>query len=202
MLGIEPPGADQELVDASPLPPDPNPMQQPSGGAEGTGGRTGIGQQSGRLPSGGEGSIGRGSLPEQPLSDLEPAPFTSRMDRIGAGAEGTGGRTSPSQQPAGVVTGAGPAARAEDSCPAVVHAKEKKGKGAASSTSNPRGTRARSPSARAWNSPPTTASSSSSSTTSPRPNSGASTTATSAPPTTTSTTSSSSPANAGTSWAT
>jgi phosphate-selective porin OprO/OprP len=28
------------------------------------------------------------------------------MDRIGAGAEGTGGRTSPSQQPAGVVTGA------------------------------------------------------------------------------------------------
>ena len=74
--------------------------------SQGTGGRTGIGQQSGRLPSGGEGSIGRGSLPEQPLSDLEPAPFTSRMDRDRRRAEGTGGRTSPSQQPAGVVTGA------------------------------------------------------------------------------------------------
>ena len=107
MLGIEPPGADQELVNVSPLLPDPDPMQQPSGG------------RGHRRPHRHRSAVGPPALgrrgrdrprqpPEQPLSGPESAPFTSRMDRIGAGAEGTGGRTSPSQQPAGVVTGPSP----------------------------------------------------------------------------------------------
>jgi phosphate-selective porin OprO/OprP len=97
--------------------PDPNPSQQPVGGAAGTGGRTGIREQ-GRMPSGGEGEIGRGSPVESAVGQPEAEPFRSRMDRIGAGAEGTGGRTYPDQQPTTVSaprargeSGVGPATR-------------------------------------------------------------------------------------------
>lgn len=101
MLGVPDDGEDQQpIVGLTPLLPEANPDQDQRGqGAEGTGGRTGIGQQDRGMPTGGEGNIGRGSFGEE---GTELQPYRSRMDRIGAGAEGTGGRTYPGQQPATV----------------------------------------------------------------------------------------------------
>ncbi len=99
MLGVEGPDFEQAAAGLMPSLPALDPMQQP-GGAEGTGGRTGIGQQTRPAPAGSEGEVGGPVLPGAVPLPPQPAPFRSRMDRIGAGAEGTGGRTSPTQQPA------------------------------------------------------------------------------------------------------
>ncbi len=98
MLGVPDDGEDQQpIVGLTPLLPEASPDQDPgAGGAEGTGGRTGLDQQPRNMPPGGEGEIGRGSFG---AAGTELAPYRSRMDRIGAGAEGTGGRSYPGQQP-------------------------------------------------------------------------------------------------------
>lgn len=100
-------GDDPPVVGLLPLPPD---QEGPAGGAEGTGGRTGIRQQQQNLPT--------APIPPETVgagATTAPRPFQSRMDQIGAGAEGTGGRTYPTQQPAaarGVERGGGEAAEA------------------------------------------------------------------------------------------